>query len=123
MDSDAAVRILLLAVMVGSGVLLLWMARAAASGRLRRNPFAGIRVPSTMVSDEAWLAAHVRAERPTMLAGLVSIASGLIAVLPVSTWVLAIGIVTGCVVMLGFILYGARVGSRAAVEVSNAPEE
>lgn len=115
-------RILLFAVLLGSGVLLLWMARAAASGRLTRNPFAGIRVPSTMVSDEAWLAAHVRAERPTMLAGLASIASGLVALLPVPTPVLAIGIVAGSVVTLALVLYGARVGTRAAVEASNGNE-
>jgi len=122
-DNDLPVRIVLLVVMVGSGVLLIWMARATAAGRLKRNSIAGIRIPSTMASDEAWLAAHVRAKRPTVLAGVVSIASGLVALLPVSAPVLAIAIIAGCVVMLGFVLYGARVGSRAATEVSNSPTD
>ena len=31
-------RLVMFVVMVGAGVLLLWMAQAAASGRLGRNP-------------------------------------------------------------------------------------
>jgi hypothetical protein len=31
---------------------------AAASGRLRRNQWVGIRIPSTMRSDHAWIAGH-----------------------------------------------------------------
>lgn len=112
-------RIVLLIVMVGSGVLLIWMARATASGRLKRNSIAGIRIPSTMASEEAWLAAHVRAVRPTVIAGVVSIAIGLFALLPVSAPALATGVIAGCVVMLGFVLYGARVGSQAARGASN----
>nr|WP_281360248.1 SdpI family protein [Isoptericola halotolerans] len=107
--------------MSGSGALLLWTARAAASGRLRRNQYAGIRVPSTMASEEAWLAAHVRARRPTMCAGYSSLGSAMLAVLPVSVPVLVVGVLLGCFAMLGFVLYGARVGSRAAAEVSKRP--
>ena len=42
---DVIGRIVLGAVMAGSGVLLVWMARATAAGRLGRNPVAGIRLP------------------------------------------------------------------------------
>jgi len=119
MDNDLGVRIVLLVAMVGSGILLIWMAHAAASGRLKRNPIAGIRVPSTMVSDEAWLAAHVRAKRATTFAGIASVASGLVAIVPVPAPILAAVALAGCGAMLGFVLYGAHVGSRAAVEVSN----
>lgn len=122
MDNDLGVRIVLLVVMVGSGVLLIWMARAAASGRLKRNPVAGIRIPSTMVNDEAWLAAHVRAKRATTLAGISSMASGLVALLPVSAPILAAAVLAGCGAMLGFLLYGARVGSRAAARVSSSSD-
>lgn len=118
MDDDLAVRILLFVVMTGSGVLLVWTARATASGRLRRNQFAGIRVPSTMASDEAWLAAHVRAKRPTMIAGFTSMASAVFALLPVTPAVLVTGVLLGCLALLGLVLYGARVGSRAAAEAS-----
>jgi p-aminobenzoyl-glutamate transporter AbgT len=36
---------------------------AAASGRLRRNQWVGIRIPSTMRSDRAWVAGHRAALR------------------------------------------------------------
>ncbi|MCX6503499.1 MAG: SdpI family protein [Microbacterium sp.] len=118
---DIAVSLLLFVVMAGAGMLLLWMARATASGRLKRNQFAGIRIPSTLASDEAWLAAHVRAKRPTEFAGWAAIATGLFALLPVPDPVLAAGVIAGCVVMLAFTLYGAWVGSRAATEVNGSP--
>ncbi|MDQ7994014.1 MAG: SdpI family protein [Propionicimonas sp.] len=118
MDDGLGVRIVLLVVMVGAGILLIWMARAAASGRLKRNSFAGIRLPITMASDEAWLAAHVRAKRTTTFAGVLSVASGLVALLPVPAPVLAAAVLAGCAAILGFVLYGARVGSRAAAEVA-----
>jgi hypothetical protein len=40
---------------------------AAATGRLRRNQWAGIRTPSTMRSDRAWVAGHRAALRLTPL--------------------------------------------------------
>ncbi|MEV7691886.1 SdpI family protein [Microbacterium sp. NPDC089189] len=118
MENDLAVRIVLLVVMAGSGLLLIWMARATASGRLKRNAIAGIRIPSTMASEEAWLAAHIRAKRATMIAGISSVATGFLALLPVPAPVLAAVVLVGCGMMLGFVLYGARVGGRAAKTVS-----
>lgn len=118
MDDGVGMRIILLVVMVGSGILLIWMARAAASGRLKRNPIAGIRMPDTMVSDETWLAAHIRARRPTTFAGASSVASGLVALLPVPAPLLAAAVLAGCGAILGFVFYGASVGSQAALEVS-----
>jgi len=119
---DLAARIVLFVVMAGSGLLLLWAARAAASGRLGRNAIAGIRTPSTMASDEAWLAAHRRAERPTVLAGVAAITSGLIALLlPAPAPVLAGVVIVACVVMLGLVLWAAWVGGRAAREAVRDP--
>ncbi len=40
------------------GVVLVVLGRMAAAGRLPRNIFAGIRIPSTLRSDEAWMAGH-----------------------------------------------------------------
>jgi uncharacterized membrane protein len=40
---------------------------AASTGRLRRNHWAGIRIPSTMRSDRAWVAGHRAALRLTPL--------------------------------------------------------
>lgn len=117
------VRIVLLVVLVGAGVLIVWMARATASGRLKRNQFAGIRLPSTMASDSAWLAAHVRAKGPTEIAGFTAIAMGVFALLPFPLPVLTTGLMAGCVVMLGLVLYGAGVGARAAADASRGSDD
>ncbi|WP_434811147.1 SdpI family protein [Microbacterium sp. bgisy189] len=120
MENEWVARVVLCAVMVVAGVLLVWMANAAASGRLKRNQLAGIRIPSTMVSDEAWLAAHMRARGVTVCAGVVSILSGAFALLPVSMPVVLIGVLAAALVVLGFVLYGARVGGVAARAVSES---
>jgi uncharacterized membrane protein len=109
-------RMVLGAVMAGSGALLVRTARATASGRLGRNQVAGIRLPSTLASDAAWLAAHRRAERPTVWAGVVAIASAVPAVLPVPIAVLLVSVLAGCLAMLVLALHGAAVGGRAARE-------
>ncbi|NOJ58884.1 SdpI family protein [Arthrobacter sp. 260] len=120
MDGEIVVRGLLFVVMVGSGILMLWLAGAAASGRLKRNPYAGIRVPVTMASDQAWLAAHQAAKRPTHIAGWCAVASGIPSILPVSMSVAMVAVFIGSMALLGFVLYGAKQGSRAA---RNLPPE
>ena len=114
MDEQIFVRVLLVVVMGGTGALIVWMARAAASGRLRRNPFAGIRLPATMASDDAWLSAHRAAKRPTEAAGWIAIASAVPCLLPVPLPVVAGAILVGAAGMVAFTLYGASVGNRAA---------
>jgi hypothetical protein len=121
MDYEWAPRVVLFVVMVGSGILVIWMARATASGRLKRNDIAGIRIPSTMASDEAWLAAHIRARRPMIYGGIASAASGVLALLPVPMPVVVGGIFVACAAILAFVVYGARVGSKAAVAASTSP--
>jgi len=68
--NDLALGVLLCVVLLGTGAFYVWMARAAATGRLRRNRSAGIRTRDTLASEEAWLAAHVRARRAHTLAGI-----------------------------------------------------
>lgn len=114
---DMIARLVLLVVMAVAGVLLIWSARAAASGRLKRNQIAGIRTSQTLSSDAAWQTAHVRAERPTVIAGVVSVATGLVAPLPVQVEVVGVAVLIGATVMLALVLYGARVGHRAAGQV------
>ncbi|MGJ7440518.1 SdpI family protein [Aquipuribacter sp. MA13-6] len=114
MTEEAIARLVLVGVMLGSGALLLWMSQAAASGRLRRNPVAGIRVAATMASDEAWLVGHRRAKRPTQLAGWCAIASGVPAALPVALPIVVGSVLVGAVLMLAFVVYAAAVGSSAA---------
>jgi len=48
-------------------VVIIVTSRRAASGKLPRNQYVGIRTPSTMRSDAAWVAAHRAATRLTPL--------------------------------------------------------
>lgn len=59
------------AISVGlSGAILIILGRLSATGRLPRNPLAGIRIPSTMRNDAAWRAGHVAAGSALGVAGL-----------------------------------------------------
>lgn len=105
------------------GVVTAEVARRAASGRLGRNRVAGIRLPSTMRSDEAWAAAHA-ASAPTMIVtgwitlGLAAVA-GVLAVAGRSEGVVA-GVVLGaCAVLLVGVLASSAIGVRAARAVSD----
>ena len=78
MDEGEIGGLVVSVVLILSGALVIalgWMGRV---GRLKRNRWAGIRLPSTMKSDTAWLAAHRAGWVPTALAGLLSIAGGVV---------------------------------------------
>jgi len=111
-------RIVLFVVMGATGVLLLWMGRAAATGRLKRNMYAGIRTSSLLASDEAWLAGHRRAEPSVRVAGGISIAVALSTLLPLSENAQFAVVMVGAVLVLGAVLYGAAVAGRAARELN-----
>ncbi len=54
------------------------LGRLAATGRLPRNVVVGIRIPSTLRSDEAWVSGHRAAGTALTVAGLGPIAAALI---------------------------------------------
>ncbi|MDH6675820.1 putative membrane protein [Rhodococcus sp. LBL1] len=121
MDS-IGLRVALCLTFTIAGAVIVWTARAAASGRLGRNPYVGVRTPSTMASDTTWIAAH-RASRPlTEIGGWLAIVAGLGALVPMDESMLtAVGIAgAGCLV--GFALAGAWFGVRAARAVPTEPD-
>ncbi|MCZ4067813.1 SdpI family protein [Microbacterium sp. H37-C3] len=120
MEVEIIPRIVLFVTMAGSGALLIWMARAAASGKLKRNSLAGIRTPSTMASDEAWLAAHVRSKGATLATGYVSVAIGVVSLVPMPPAALGIMVLVGAILMVIVMMWGTRVGTKAALAATEA---
>lgn len=58
MDHAAVSALVAGVVLVASGVAIVVVGRMGRQGRLPRQHWAGIRTPSTMRSNDAWLAAH-----------------------------------------------------------------
>ena len=58
-----------------SGVVVITVGRMSAAGHLPRNMLAGIRIPSTLRSDDAWQAGHAAAATALTVAGLGPIAA------------------------------------------------
>ena len=114
--------LVMFAVMAGAGLMLIWMARAAASGKLKRNSIAGIRTSKTMASEEAWRAAHVRTKTFTMVAGAVSLIGGVIALLPIGIGPMMFAVMVATGITFGLVTYAAIIGGRAADEVTPANE-
>ncbi|WP_305094494.1 SdpI family protein [Prescottella sp. R16] len=107
-------RIVLCLTFTIGGALVVWTARSAGSGRLRRNHYVGIRTATTMAGDEAWTVAH-RAGRPlTETGGWLMILAGLAALIPMPEAALTAVTVTGVACLGGFTGAGAWVGIRAA---------
>ncbi len=115
--------------MVGAGLMIISIARRASDGRLGPNAIAGIRTRTTRSSPEAWLAAHQAGERMTVLAGWAGAASGVIALIAgliagsggddpnraMLVW--TITLMSGSVLLVGLVVYGAIKGQAAARQV------
>lgn len=110
--------LVMFAVMAGAGLMLIWMARAAGSGKLKRNSIAGIRTSKTMASEEAWRAAHVRTKTLTMVASAVSLIGGVIALLPIGIGPMMFAVMVATCITFGLVTYAAIIGGRAADEAS-----
>ena len=92
-------------------LLVVVVTQLAASGKIHRNGFVGIRIPPTMASDAAWTAGHRAARVPSWIGFvLVAIAAGAAQFTP--------GATTACIVLLflflGWSVVAAWRGARAA---------
>ncbi|MCP2031125.1 putative membrane protein [Okibacterium sp. HSC-33S16] len=119
MDEELVGRVVMALILIAGGTVVLAVARATASARIGRNPIAGIRIPATMASDEAWLVAHRAAERHTTLGAWCAFASVIPAILPVPFGVAVVSILVGSIAMMVLVLIGAAVGARAARGLSS----
>jgi hypothetical protein len=61
------------------GAILVVVGRLAATCRLPRNVLVGIRIPSTMRSDEAWRSGHLAAASALTVAGVGPVVTAVIA--------------------------------------------
>ena len=121
--------------MAGAGVLIISIARRAADGRMGPNAVAGIRTRTTRSSPEAWQAAHQAGLHTTVLAGWASVAAAIIALIAgviagsggddpnraMLVW--AITIMSGAVLLVGLVVYGAMKGQAAAREVQSTQSD
>ena len=112
--------LVMFAVMAGAGLMLIWMARAAASGKLKRDSIAGIRTAKTMASEEAWRAAHVRTKTLTMVAGVASLLGGVATLLPMGLNQMMVVVMVATGITFVLVAYGAIVGGEAADEVTSS---
>lgn len=104
-----------------AGAVLYVLGWAGGTGRLKRNHWAGLRLPSIMASDEAWYAAHRVAAPWLQGGGGLTVMMGVLLLLfqPGQSTADAIAIVL-VVIVLGAVIGAAVVGSREAKRVTEA---
>jgi hypothetical protein len=98
-------------------ILLVVVGARAANGRLQRNPWVGIRGPSTMRTDQAWMAGHRASLRlvPLYLFITIAVCAALFAAAYTSTpgVVMLIGL-GGFGAVVALLVYTAFFAARAA---------
>lgn len=100
-------------ILVASGVLGAVVGRLAATGRIRRNEFLGIRTRRSKADDESWRIVHQRAEPWMHASGGALLVTGA-AVLAVGSDNAVTGLIAlaGVLVCVLFALLGAAAGHR-----------
>lgn len=99
------------------GILVGWGGVLGLRGRLPRDRGAGVRTRATLRSDEAFRVANRVAGLPTLVAGLVGLASGAAALVMPATAGPIIAAVLGLVAMFVLVAGGGMLGHRAALAV------
>ncbi|MBT8198334.1 MAG: SdpI family protein [Acidimicrobiia bacterium] len=109
-------------VLIAGGLVTIWVGLKSTRGDLERNWVVGIRIASTLASDEAWAAAHRASGRTLMAAGLAPVVGGILMVL--FGWgrdaFAATVALTSCGMLVLLVLLAGRVADRAAKAVDSA---
>lgn len=110
-----------------TSVLMIALASRAAKGQLKRNQWVGIRTPSTMRSDQAWVAGHRAALRLAPLYLLITavICVALFAAVMYASTRKVVPIVGfgGFVAIIALAIYTAIIAGRAAKAAGDGPDE
>lgn len=122
MDGETLTELIATAFMVLLMAAMAWMMRAAASGRIKRNPWVGIRTAALMHCDTCWLLGHHAAANKgnlgCWLAALLMAASGIVSMLvALPAFVLPAATMAGVAIMLGGVLIGLRDANRAVAKI------
>ncbi|HWD61781.1 MAG TPA: SdpI family protein [Humibacter sp.] len=83
-----------------------------ATGRIRRNPFIGLRLPAFFASDEAWMAGHRAAVLPSVCGGVVGLVAAILVVAVQGFG--EVWFVIEIAAILAGLIVGAVLGTRAA---------
>lgn len=93
---------------------------ACAAGRIRRNPYLGIRLPALFASDAAWTTGHRAALVPTVIGSAVAVILGVVA-LAVPAFG-TVGFAAETIALLAGVLVGTVLAVRAAGRISGEAE-
>jgi SdpI/YfhL protein family len=111
---STAPRLVLGCALLLAAVALLAVAVLGARGRLRRNPWVGVRTRRTLASDEAFTLANRVAAAPLGAAGVVALLGGAAVVAGGPTAVTWTVLVVATAGMLGLTGVGGALGDRVA---------
>jgi len=131
MDTVSPTVALIFGIVIGiimwiTGGLVIEVNKRAADGRLKRSRIAGLRTKATLASDEAWLAGHTAAHQSTIVAGSLSMASGVVSVVfgvvaatnvmsgSAAMVAIAISVLAGSLLLVAFLLRATIQANRAA---------
>jgi hypothetical protein len=114
---SAAPRLVLGCALLLAAAVLLTVAVLGARGRLRRNPWAGVRTSRTLASDEAFTVANRVAAAPLGAAGAVALVGGITLIVGGPAAVVWTVLLVATAGMLGLTGLGGALGDRAAARV------
>lgn len=88
-----------------------------ATGRIRKNPWLGIRTAKTMVNDDTWKAGHAAAVQPLWVSGIAAAAITLAGLLfqndPKTQLIM---VFLACALLVTAVIYGTKLANVAAVD-------